>query len=147
MAAGSPWSVETGPPLEDDDRVRGRPMTIGAFVASFVDRFGADIAIVTPDGRWAFGELGDLIVAVARGLLAVGVEPGDRVGVLMPNCAEWVAASYGTALIGGVAVFVNVFSPPAEQHDALAATDASVVLMSASFGDRDLFGPFMAAGG
>ncbi|HKA02930.1 MAG TPA: class I adenylate-forming enzyme family protein [Acidimicrobiales bacterium] len=122
-------------------------MTIGAFVSSFVDRFGADIAIVTPDGRWAFGELGDLIVAVARGLLAIGVEPGDRVGVLMPNCAEWVAASYGTALIGGVAVFVNVFSPPAEQHDALAATDASVVLMSASFGDRDLFGPFMAAGG
>jgi fatty-acyl-CoA synthase len=147
MAAGSLWSVETGPPLEDDDRVQGRPMTIGAFVTSFVDRFGPDIAIVTPDGRFTFRELGEMIMSVARGLVAIGVEPGDRVAVLMPNRAEWVAASYGTALIGGVAVFVNIFSSAGEQHDALAATDASVVLMSASFGGRDLVGPFLAGRG
>src|SRR5215216_3664399 len=110
MAADRRWSVETGPPLEDDVRVQGRPMTIGALVASSVARFGSDVALVTTEGRWTFGELGDLIVAVARGLVAIGVQPGDRVGVLMPNRAEWAAASYGTALIGGVAVFLNVFS-------------------------------------
>ena len=135
-------SVETGPPLDDDPRVQGRPMTIGGLVESFVARFGADTALVTTEGRWTFASLGDQIVAVARGLVAVGVGPGDRVGVLMPNSAEWVAAAYGTALIGGVAVFLNVFSSVAEQEDALASTGASVLLMTASFAGRDLVVPY-----
>jgi fatty-acyl-CoA synthase len=143
MAAGVQWSVETGPPLEDDARVRGRPMTIGTLVESFVGRFGADVALVTTDGRWTFRGLGDLIMTVARGLVAIGVQPGDRIGVLLPNSAEWAAASYGTALIGGVAVFLNVFSSAAEQHEAIASTGTSVVVMSSSFGGRDLVAPFV----
>ncbi|HEY1281538.1 MAG TPA: AMP-binding protein [Acidimicrobiales bacterium] len=138
-------SVETGPPLADDLRVQGQPMTIGGLVESFVDRFGAETALVTTEGRWTFADLGREIMAVARGLVAIGVAPGDRVGVLMPNSAEWVAAAYGTALIGGVAVFLNVFSAPTEQEDALASTGASVLLMSPTFADRDLVAPY--AGG
>ena len=135
-------SVETGPPLADDPRVQGRPTTIGALVDSFVERFGAETALVTTDGRWTFADLGREIMAVARGLVGLGVAPGDRVGVLMPNSAEWVAAAYGTALIGGVAVFLNVFSAPAEQEDSLRSTGASVLLMSGSFADRDLVAPY-----
>jgi acyl-CoA synthetase (AMP-forming)/AMP-acid ligase II len=145
MTAGPDWSVETGPPLADDDRVRGRPMTIGGLVDSFVGQFGAETALVTTEGRWTFADLGREITTVARGLVALGVAPGDRVGVLMPNSAEWVTAAYGTALIGGVALFLNVFSAPAEQQEALASAGASVLLMSPSFADRDLVAPY--AGG
>jgi fatty-acyl-CoA synthase len=136
-------SVVVGPPLEDDRRVAGRPMTIGALIDDFVDRFGDETALVTTEGRWSFTELGAQVRAVAKGLVAIGVQPGERVGVLMPNSAEWVAAAYGTAMIGAVAVFLNVFSSPAEQHDALASTGTSVLLMTGRFGDRDLVAGFL----
>jgi fatty-acyl-CoA synthase len=143
MASHSKASIESGPPLEDDPRVLGRPMTIGALVDQFVDRFGDEDALVTTEGRWTFRQLGDEILAVARGLIGAGVAPGDRVGVLMPNSASWVAAAYGTAMIGAVAVFLNVFSSAGEQDEALESTGATVLLMTSSFGDRDLLAGFL----
>ena len=44
---------------------------------------------------------------VAAGLLAQGVKKGDRVGIWSPNCPEWVAVQFGTALIGAILVNVN----------------------------------------
>jgi fatty-acyl-CoA synthase len=143
MASRSAWSIESGPPVDDDPRLRGRPMTIGAFVDDVVGRFGDDDALVTTEGRWTFRQLSGQIVAVARGLIGVGVAPGDRVGVLMPNSAAWVAAAYGTAMIGAVAVFLNVFSSAGEQDEALASTGVSVLLMTSSFGDHDLLAGFL----
>jgi fatty-acyl-CoA synthase len=139
------WSIEIGPPLVDDPAVRGRPMTIGAFVEDVVGRFSDHDALVTTEGRWTYEELGDQVFAVARGLMAAGVGPGDRVGLLMPNSVEWVAGAYATAMIGGVAVFLNVFSSIGEQNDALATTGASVLLMTSRFGDRDLLAAFLQA--
>ena len=45
--------------------------------------------------------------AVARGLIALGLEHGDRLGVWAPNCAEWTLLQYATAKIGVVLVTVN----------------------------------------
>ncbi len=44
---------------------------------------------------------------MAAGLLAQGVKKGDRVGIWSPNCPEWVAVQFGTALIGAILVNVN----------------------------------------
>ena len=44
---------------------------------------------------------------MARGLLALGVEKGDRVGIWAPNCAEWFAVQYATARIGAILVNIN----------------------------------------
>jgi fatty-acyl-CoA synthase len=61
-----------------------------------------------PTGRrYSYADLLGWSQQVARALLAAGVRPGDRVGIWSPNCAEWVAVQFGTALMGAVLVNVN----------------------------------------
>jgi fatty-acyl-CoA synthase len=57
--------------------------------------------------RWTYTELNDEIDVVARGLMALGIERGERVGIWAPNCAEWVAVQYATAKIGAILVNIN----------------------------------------
>jgi fatty-acyl-CoA synthase len=83
--------------------------TIGANLATTADRLPAHEALVDcPSGRrWSYAELEAWAHQVARGLLARGVKKGDRVGIWSPNCPEWVAVQYGTALIGAILVNIN----------------------------------------
>jgi fatty-acyl-CoA synthase len=83
--------------------------TIGANLAATAARWGDREALVDrPSGRrWTYGELDGWVRQVAKGLLARGVKKGDRVGIWSPNCAEWVAVQYGTALIGAILVNIN----------------------------------------
>jgi len=57
--------------------------------------------------RWTYAELNAEIDLVARGLMALGVERGDRVGIWAPNCPEWVQVQYATAKIGAILVNIN----------------------------------------
>ncbi|PRC45975.1 AMP-binding protein, partial [Mycobacterium sp. ITM-2017-0098] len=57
--------------------------------------------------RWTYAELDDDIDTVARGLMSLGVERGDRVGVWAPNCPEWTIVQYATAKIGAILVNIN----------------------------------------
>jgi fatty-acyl-CoA synthase len=83
--------------------------TIAANLAATVDRFGSREALVdVPSGRrWTYQELAADVQAVALGLLAAGVERGDRVGIWSPSCAEWVLLQYATAQVGAILVNVN----------------------------------------
>jgi fatty-acyl-CoA synthase len=83
--------------------------TIGANLAATTARLPDHEALVDcPSGRrWSYAALEAWAGRVARGLLALGVKKGDRVGIWSPNCAEWVAVQYGTALIGAVLVNIN----------------------------------------
>jgi fatty-acyl-CoA synthase len=83
--------------------------TIGANLAATAARLPDHEALVdVPSGRrWTYRELAAWSERVARGLLALGVRKGDRVGIWSPNCPEWVAVQYGTALIGAILVTVN----------------------------------------
>ncbi|SDI52589.1 fatty-acyl-CoA synthase [Actinokineospora alba] len=57
--------------------------------------------------RWTYRELAEEVDAVAKGLVAMGVGKGDRVGIWAPNCAEWVFIQYATAKIGAILVNIN----------------------------------------
>ena len=57
--------------------------------------------------RLTYGELWNAVERVARGLMAFGIEKGDRVGIWSPNRYEWVLVQYATARIGAVLVTVN----------------------------------------
>ena len=57
--------------------------------------------------RWTYAELNDEIDVVARGLMALGIERGDRVGIWAPNCPEWTIVQYATAKIGAILVNIN----------------------------------------
>ena len=63
--------------------------------------------IVLLDERVTYGELEARARQAARSLLALGVAPGDRVGILMANCLDYVEMLFGTSLIGAVPVLYN----------------------------------------
>ncbi len=83
--------------------------TIGDDLAATAARFPDREALVVPfqGVRLTYAQLDAEVDAVARGLVALGVEPGERVGIWSPNCAEWVLVQYATARIGVVLVNVN----------------------------------------
>lgn len=63
--------------------------------------------IVFPEARFTYAQVLDGAVAVARGLLAMGVGSGDHVALLAPNGIEFVEGLFGSALIGAVVVPLN----------------------------------------
>jgi fatty-acyl-CoA synthase len=83
--------------------------TIGDNLARSVLRLPDSEALVdVPTGRrWTYSELDADVNALALGLLAVGVQAGERIGIWSPNCPEWTLLQYATAKIGAVLVNVN----------------------------------------
>ena len=57
--------------------------------------------------RWTYAELNAEIDLTARGLMSLGVQQRDRVGIWSPNCAEWIIVQYATAKIGAILVNIN----------------------------------------
>lgn len=83
--------------------------TIGACFERTVATYGDREALVevATGRRWTWNQLDDEVNAVARGLLGLGIAPGDRVGIWAPNCAEWTITQFATAKIGAVLVNIN----------------------------------------
>jgi fatty-acyl-CoA synthase len=90
--------------------------TIGADLARTAARFPDREALVdVPSGRrWTYAGFAAAVDAAARGLLALGVERGERVGIWAPNRPEWVLVQYATAAIGAILVNVN---PAYRRHE------------------------------
>lgn len=84
-------------------------MTIGDLLTQTVAEHGDNEAlIVRHQGiRQTWAEFGATVDQVAKGLMAYGVEKGDRVGMWSPNYAEWVYVQFATAKIGAIQVNVN----------------------------------------
>jgi fatty-acyl-CoA synthase len=107
---------ETSPPLLEE--------TIGANLERVVAEHGDREALVeiATGRRWTYSELDADVDAVARGLLAGGIEKGDRVGIWAPNCAEWTLVQYATAKVGAILVNVN---PAYRTHELAYALNQS----------------------
>jgi len=83
--------------------------TIGDNLEETVRRFGDREALVVDHQgiRQTWTEFNASVDAVAKGLMAYGIEPGDRVGMWSPNYAEWVYVQFATAKIGAIQVNIN----------------------------------------
>ena len=116
--------------------------TIGAnFAATVRARPDREALVERASGRrWTWSELERDVDAVARGLLAGGIEKGDRVGVWSPNCAEWTIAQYATAKVGAVLVNVNPSYRTHELAYALNQSGLRWLLSATSFKTSDYAG-------
>ena len=92
------------------------------------------IALALPDVSCTYGQLLDRAIAVGRGLLAIGVRPGQNVGLMAGNSIEYVEAFYGLSILGCVAVPLNIRHRPAELSYIIKNADL-VALMTTSDAD------------
>jgi len=91
--------------------------TIGANLEATVDRFpDREALVVVHQGtRQTWAQFDATINEVAKGLMGIGIQAGDRVGMWSPNFAEWTYVQYATAKIGAIQVNIN----PAYRVDEL----------------------------
>lgn len=83
--------------------------------------------------RWTWSELAERVEACAAGLLSVGLEPGDRVGIWSPNSAEWVITQFATARAGLILVNINPAYRPRELAYALNKTGCRALITAFEF--------------
>jgi fatty-acyl-CoA synthase len=104
-------------------------------VARFPDR---DAVISVHQGvRMTYAEFHAAVEEVARGLLALGIEPGERVGIWSPNNAEWVTLQYATAKMGAILVNINPAYRTSELAYALAQSGVSTLVLAPRFRQAD----------
>ena len=126
-------STLEGPPLSEAAGVGS--LTLGGFIEEVGERFHANEALVFDDPlaggstvRWTYGELRSQSHRVAAALIANGVRPGTPVGILMGSRPEAVAAFFGAALSGAVAVLLSTFSSQAELEFLLEHSGTEILL-------------------
>lgn len=116
-------------------------LTIPGYLREVTQRFAGREALVcrTETGveRWSYDILWERSVAVARALVACGAGRDTRVGILMTNRPEQLAAAFGTALAGGVIVPLNTFSTAPELEHLLQASAVSLLLFERSIARKD----------
>ena len=113
--------------------------TVGAHFDRTVERWGDRPGlIVSQQGvHWTYRELGEKVDAFAAGLLALGLEPGDRVGIWSPNNAEWVVTQFATAKAGLILVNINPAYQLVELEYALNKVGCRALITARSFKSSD----------
>jgi fatty-acyl-CoA synthase len=113
--------------------------TIGRFLARIAERYGPNEALVVPhqDVRWTYAEFDARVTKLAAGLLALGLSPGDRVGIWSPNCAEWVLVQFATARAGLVLVNINPAYRRAELAYVLDKVQCAALILAPAFKSSD----------
>lgn len=83
--------------------------TIGRCFNRVVEQNPDTLALVVrhQDIHWTYQEFRKQVDRLATGLMALGIEPGDRVGIWGPNSYEWVVTQFATAKIGAIMVCIN----------------------------------------
>ena len=121
----------TDPPLLEE--------TIGAVLRRVAAAQGDREALVARHQgvRLSYAELDAESDRLARALLALGVEQGDRIGIWAPNCAEWVLTQFATARIGAVLVNVNPAYRTTELRYALAQSGCRALIAARAFKTSD----------
>ncbi len=109
--------------------------TIGDYLDNIVDNNPKHPAIIVShqNVRLSYKEYQQQINQLAKGLLALGVKPGDRVGIWSPNNLEWSLTQFATAKIGAIMVCINPAFRPNELQYALNTVQCSTLITASSF--------------
>ena len=116
--------------------------TIGEQLAAMAAARPQHDALVVPHQgiRWSWRELLERSDALATGLLEAGLQPGDRVGIWAPNCAEWTLAQFATARAGLILVTINPAYRVTEVEYALNKVQCAALITAPAFKTSDYLG-------
>jgi len=111
--------------------------TIGSLVDERATRDGSREALVFEERRWTFAELARDVDAVARGLIDLGIGPGDKVSLWMMNRPEWIYAALAVMRIGAVLVPINTRFRTDDAAYVLGQSDSTTLIIAAQSGPID----------
>lgn len=113
--------------------------TIGDAFDATVAKFGARDALVSCHQgiSWSWAELAERVDAAARGFLALGLKPGERIGIWSPNCWEWTVTQFATAKAGLILVNINPAYRLSELEYALNKVGCTALVTAAQFKTSD----------
>ena len=107
--------------------------TLGDLLNQAADRFGPREALMYTGQRWTFDEFRDEVDRVARALINLGIQPGDKVSIWMPNRAEWLFLFGAVAKIGAILVPINTRFRTGDMEYLVNHSDsATLILMDRS---------------
>jgi fatty-acyl-CoA synthase len=116
--------------------------TVGVLFDRTVEQWPDNPALVIrhQNLRWSYRELQSEVDALAAGLIALGLAPGDRLGIWSPNNAEWVVTQFATAKAGIILVNINPAYRLPELEYALNKTGCKVLITASRFKTSDYIG-------
>jgi fatty-acyl-CoA synthase/long-chain acyl-CoA synthetase len=113
---------------EDFASIRITATTLGDLLLKAWDGSPHKEALVFPEGRKTYDEVVQAALQKARGLIALGVRPGDHVGILLPSGIEFVETLFASAMVGAVSVLMNArFKAPEMAYVAENADLTTIV--------------------
>jgi fatty-acyl-CoA synthase len=92
------------------------------------------------DLRWTYRELRQRVDALAAGFVALGLQPGERIGIWSPNNAEWVLTQFATAKAGLILVNINPAYRLHELEYTINKVGCSALILAPSFKSSDYIG-------
>ncbi len=114
-------------------------LTLGQILDRAVHNYPDNDAVVyyDRDYRLTYRQFGDLVDQVAKGLMALGVQKGEKVAVWATNVPYWVTLQFATAKIGAILLTVNTLYKIAELEYILKQSDAENIFIIDGFRDTD----------
>ena len=110
---------------------------LGRHLDHCVELFGNEPFVINDDRTWTYEQLRDWSRRLAGGLVALGVQPGEHVALVMANYAEFVAVKFAIASIGAVCVPVNFLLRERELSYVLQQSNSVTLITMDAFRDND----------
>lgn len=106
--------------------------TFPALLDEFAQQYGQKPALLAPTDGLTYQELAERAHQYSRWALEQGIQPGDAVCLLMPNCAEYVAIWLGISHVGGVVALINTNLRGQALLHSITVVDAKHVIVGAA---------------
>src|SRR5215831_17373841 len=114
--------------------------TIGALPERAAQRWGPREAIVFKDRRLTFAEVAASVDRVAKGLITLGIRPGDKVALWMLNRPEWIEAAFAVMRIGAVLVPINTRLRTDDVAYVIDQSESTALILAERAGPIDYLG-------
>ena len=114
-------------------------VTIGDLIEATATRIPEAMALIVRHQhiRWTYAQLLARVDDLARGFVAAGLQPGERIGIWSPNCVEWVLVQFAAARAGLILVNINPAYRAGEMARALDMVGCAALVLAHSFKSSD----------
>jgi len=129
-----PWLNHYDPGVPHEIEIPDVPFS--AILDQTVARYPQQTAVYFYGHRWTYRQLDRITNRFANALISLGVRPGDRVALLLPNCPQFVAAYFGAWKAGAVVTPVNPLYAPSEIAHHLNDSGAETLVVLSRFYPR-----------